>query len=311
MRQVLAMIAGVMCLSLVVYLREKPMAIAPPLSIPSPQMETDSNTSQSAISPKSQSVFTRTLSDEVSHDEICIGELPNEARELAAILKYLHSNTVDSFERSPQFGGNRGGFGGGQFGGGGFGGAQFGNAASPADLNRETTSEHGDHRRHWVWLDQMHGLTKRGLVYKGSDRPVVDQPPSDTSSAALNGVSRSKSAAEPQFDEKVWKVAELQLIGLMLHDHPVAYDKHHLMEQIDGPSQLRELNPFETASLTNLRAGAERVMAWDNGHGCLQVLGAIRAKENCLKCHDVKIGHLLGAFTYRIEEASEIRPTQP
>jgi hypothetical protein len=310
MRQVLAMFAGVMCLTLVVYLREKPIAIEPPLSIPSPQMGVDSNTSQSAISPTTPSVSTRALSGEVSHEEICIGELPNEVRELAAILKYLHSNTVYSFERSPQFGGNRGGFGGGQFGGGGFGGTQFGKATSPADLNRPTTSEHGNHRRNWVWLDQMHGLTKRGLVYKGSDRPVVDQPPSDTSLEALKA-SRSQATTEPQIDEKIWKVAELQLIGLMLHDHPVAYDKHHLMERKDVPSQLRELDPFETASLTNLRAGAERVMAWDNGHGCLQVLGAIRAKESCLKCHDVKVGHLLGAFSYRIEEASRIRPTQP
>jgi hypothetical protein len=103
--------------------------------------------------------------------------------------------------------------------------------------------------------------------------------------------------------ERVWELVELQLVGLLMHDKPVAYDKHLMRNESVQMPKTRELDTFEMESITNLRAGAERVMAWNDEEKCLQVLGAIRAKESCLKCHDaVKTGQLLGAFTYRIRE---------
>jgi hypothetical protein len=64
----------------------------------------------------------------------------------------------------------------------------------------------------------------------------------------------------------------------------------------------RTLDLIETESLEKLRAGTERVIAWNQEDHRLQMLGAIRAKDRCLKCHDVPRGELLGAFTFWIEE---------
>jgi hypothetical protein len=60
---------------------------------------------------------------------------------------------------------------------------------------------------------------------------------------------------------------------------------------------VRELDAFEQQALPLLRAG--HALVKDEQSGYLRMLGAIRAQETCLKCHDdQKSGDLLGAFTY-------------
>ena len=67
----------------------------------------------------------------------------------------------------------------------------------------------------------------------------------------------------------------------------------------DGDLPIRELDAFETQALKVIREGHALVKTETHDH--VRMLGAIRAQETCLKCHDdKKPGDLLGAFTYFI-----------
>jgi len=150
----------------------------------------------------------------------------------------------------------------------------------------------------------MDGITSQGFVYE--DRYVAKIPQAPFTTEYLRDVISQRTSTELQSTDTVWEVVEFQLVGLLMHDHPVVYDKHLLTgdDQGDEPPVTRKPDGFESKSLENLQAGAERVMGWNEKENCLQVLGAIRAKAECLKCHDVRRGSLLGAFSYRITEAT-------
>lgn len=65
----------------------------------------------------------------------------------------------------------------------------------------------------------------------------------------------------------------------------------------DNKIPIRELDTFEHKALAILQAGHALVKQEEPTH--VRMLGAIRAQETCLKCHDdKKPGDLLGAFTY-------------
>jgi hypothetical protein len=56
------------------------------------------------------------------------------------------------------------------------------------------------------------------------------------------------------------------------------------------------LNAFEAAALESLAKGEELCYAQ---HGSrVLALGALRARSECTKCHEVARGALLGAFSY-------------
>lgn len=196
----------------------------------------------------------------------------------------------------------------------------------------------------WLWLQLMHGVTSGGFVYRTSDlradtvgrsrrlliaqnsqpdwRSVADARLTEEERAAGRGlvVGLPAPSGSIKFSERsvllspsapkaegdlLWKIKEFELVSLLKHDPPVAYqNRAHTagMAMADRQQfQTRPLNDIETDSLENLRGGSERVVAWNERESRLQMLGAIRAKDQCLKCHDVKRGELLGAFTYWIE----------
>lgn len=318
MRSTLLVITALGCLAFVVYVRTKTIPTTPTLSI----AKVDAGTLQPAELAKDSPPCSQLG---VAVDDVCLDVVPDKTKELGTVLQYLHSSTIQAFETSPRFGGNRGGFGGGQFGnaGGGFGGsyAEPKQAAKPAPRPRKHSripEPDPMDRRHlfhgikstkvydeqWTWLEEMRGITGRGFVYKSNDRQVVGMPVEPTLDQFIDHVIDSDPSNDLAKGERVWDVVELQLVGLVMHSEPVVFDKHLMMNEEGKPLEKRELDKFETESLVNLRAGAERVIAWNAEENCLRVLGAIRAKENCMKCHDVKAGFLLGAFTYRIKEVT-------
>jgi hypothetical protein len=89
----------------------------------------------------------------------------------------------------------------------------------------------------------------------------------------------------------------LDLVGLVVHDEPVAYVSDHLprMDELrEAPT--RPLNPFEATGLLVLRRG-EDLFVRDTADS-IQVLGAIRSAKQCVSCHGGQRGDLLGAFSY-------------
>ena len=103
------------------------------------------------------------------------------------------------------------------------------------------------------------------------------------------------------------KLDSLQLISLLRFESPRAYVLDHLprMDQLvaeDVPT--RELTKFEHASIDQLRAAHKLVRSQSTPDDGLEMVGAIRAYESCLGCHNVCRGDMLGAFTYQFEYAS-------
>jgi hypothetical protein len=99
-----------------------------------------------------------------------------------------------------------------------------------------------------------------------------------------------------------WKVARLELVGLLRHDDPVVYvsDKLPKMDELQD-ARTRPLDAFETTALKALREGAD-LHTGDNP-GEVRFLGAIRSTKQCIDCHGGERGVLLGAFTYRLKPA--------
>jgi hypothetical protein len=103
----------------------------------------------------------------------------------------------------------------------------------------------------------------------------------------------------------VWLIKSMQLVSLLKHDSPRVYDGHHFpsMDELEQVPT-RDLDAFESQSLSKLIDGEE--IAISSHMNRIQMLGAIRATNACLVCHEVSEGRLLGAFTYDL--VRNIRP---
>ncbi len=102
--------------------------------------------------------------------------------------------------------------------------------------------------------------------------------------------------------EPPYRLARLELVSLLKHERPVVYVSEHLpnMDELrDVPT--RALTAFEGKSLVRLRRD-ENLVTEDAGN-LLHMLGAVRASETCMKCHSVRRGELLGAFSYELVPA--------
>ena len=93
----------------------------------------------------------------------------------------------------------------------------------------------------------------------------------------------------------------IQLVSINRYEQPVAYIDDGLpsMQAIKERSlQTRPLDEFELSAVAKLRDGEELVITRQlNG---MKMVGAIRATQQCVDCHDSSAGELLGAFTYHL-----------
>lgn len=96
-----------------------------------------------------------------------------------------------------------------------------------------------------------------------------------------------------------WRIEMLQLMSLLKHPAPVAYLSENLprMDELRDAST-RELDDFERRALNRLEAGEDVIVA--DGRHAIRMLGSIRALKQCVQCHHVERGTLLGAFSYRL-----------
>ena len=100
-----------------------------------------------------------------------------------------------------------------------------------------------------------------------------------------------------------WRIHRLELVSLLKSSRPAVYVSEHLprmAELRDAPT--RPLDGFEAAMLPALQQGED--LKLDYGSDTIRMLGAIRAGEQCLKCHDGQRGDLLGAFSYRLRRGA-------
>jgi hypothetical protein len=102
-------------------------------------------------------------------------------------------------------------------------------------------------------------------------------------------------------------VVRLELVSLLRFDEPRVYVLDHLprMDQLrDGEVATRSLDDFELDGLKRLWTQQDLVVRWQNNG--YRMLGSLRAASQCLDCHNVRRGALLGAFSYEID--SKHRP---
>ncbi|MDB5337616.1 MAG: hypothetical protein JWN70_3235 [Planctomycetaceae bacterium] len=106
-----------------------------------------------------------------------------------------------------------------------------------------------------------------------------------------------------------WMLARLELVSLLKHQPPAVYVSEHLpaMDELrDAPT--RAVTRFESDALAKLVAGEELILDKPDNHE-LRMLGSIRAIAACRECHQVPLGGLLGAFTYKFTLETFRRPT--
>lgn len=112
---------------------------------------------------------------------------------------------------------------------------------------------------------------------------------------------------EPPVDKKQpadakegWQLRRLELVSLLKHEQPAVYVSEHLprMDQL-AKAKVRPLTAFEEQGLKALREGEE--LKTEATTNVIRMLGAVRAAKQCLDCHAVERGQLLGAFTYEMQ----------
>jgi hypothetical protein len=96
-----------------------------------------------------------------------------------------------------------------------------------------------------------------------------------------------------------WEVTRLELVSLLRHDERRVYVAKSLPE-MDKLAEVptRELNSFELAALPKLATQQDAVV--NPGINRIEMLGALRAGNTCLECHQGPRGKLLGAFSYEL-----------
>ncbi len=107
-----------------------------------------------------------------------------------------------------------------------------------------------------------------------------------------------------EFD--AWRTTQLQLVSLLKQPEPRVYLSPNLpaMSELVN-AETRELNAFENESLEKLLAGENLITAATTN--TIRMLGALRARHECLECHSVSRGTLLGAFSYVLERDPPVR----
>lgn len=118
-----------------------------------------------------------------------------------------------------------------------------------------------------------------------------------------------------------WRMHSLQLVSLLSQKRPGVYAAVTGMMTPNERPRLRDLDEFESAALVELKMGErvsfsattsdmpralhDHMKRWKHDKPArrfVRMLGAIRARPDCVKCHgEKKEGDLLGAFSYVFE----------
>jgi hypothetical protein len=108
-----------------------------------------------------------------------------------------------------------------------------------------------------------------------------------------------------------WELCRLELVSLRRFGRPMVYATNRKLPRMDELSHVptRELNAFEAGALESLAKGEELAYA-QQGKSVLAV-GALRARDTCTKCHEVRRGALLGAFSYEFGVATPAGDAPP
>lgn len=128
-------------------------------------------------------------------------------------------------------------------------------------------------------------------------------------SALLSLGARTVSAGMKPTSTR-WRIERLELVSLIKQETPAVYVSEHLprMDELQQ-AKTRPLDDFERRSLTELVGGQD--LLYEEQLNDIRMVGAVRAATQCLECHVVKRGALLGAFSYRLFRDPPLKAAQP
>jgi len=173
----------------------------------------------------------------------------------------------------------------------------------------------------WNSEEQMNGYYVNKFIQSagfGGVRMTVPTMTIDSSVNLLLGQEIKMDGAKIT-TVQAYNINQLELIGIAKHETPVAFVvNRHSEFLINRPNQTtpsrwnvpltisgtRALTDFEKAALVDIQAGKE-VVGQPQADGSLLVVGAVRAQEACIQCHDgYKAGDALGALSYRLSKTT-------
>ncbi|MFL5243828.1 MAG: hypothetical protein ACJ8FY_17135 [Gemmataceae bacterium] len=114
------------------------------------------------------------------------------------------------------------------------------------------------------------------------------------------GFQAHRFSRMPKLDAPLrWEVQDLELVSLLKHEEPVAYISKNLprMDELRD-AKTRPLDAFERDALQVLKHGEDLKVR--HAPREIRMVGSIRAVSQCVQCHEVERGDLLGAFSYRL-----------
>lgn len=111
--------------------------------------------------------------------------------------------------------------------------------------------------------------------------------------------ARNPEPVEPDARGHRWEIVRLELVSLLKFKEARVYVSKEL-PQIEKLQHVptRSLDDFEREALAKLWRDDDVVFHEDGP--VIHMLGALRAATECLDCHSVKRGQLLGAFSYEL-----------
>lgn len=102
-----------------------------------------------------------------------------------------------------------------------------------------------------------------------------------------------------------WQVQSIELVSLLKHAQASVYISEHFprMDELRH-APTRPLDAFESQALEHLQHGEDLHVQGTRKR--IRMLGSIRAVKQCLDCHEVQRGELLGAFSYKLRRDSSV-----
>jgi hypothetical protein len=137
----------------------------------------------------------------------------------------------------------------------------------------------------WESCEEMHDTyVRRFESARGFGLSRMPQPPMLDRSGILD-TGRIRYAID-----------SIELVGLLKASGPVVYvPEMHNVRPTTADFKSRPLGEFESAAIRSFRDGKD-ITSTSEASGALRCVGALRAKDTCLGCHqDKKVGDLLGA----------------
>lgn len=134
---------------------------------------------------------------------------------------------------------------------------------------------------------------------------VKDTPPHAPFQKQAAGMATSPWSETETFEP--WEMRTVQLIGLVKHPGPVAYETDEVtMPRGVGEIPTRAVDAFEMRGLKKLREGDDLYAETIPGQKA-RALGPIYAGAKCISCH-ANQGELLGAFSYTYDIDKPVGP---